>query len=110
NVAGLRLAWAYALDAANGAVPWGGAEGTPLYADGKLLLAAGDRVVALDPESGRERWRFVVDRGTPARRGVAYWPGGERAGPRVLFTAGQRLIALDAATGTAAVGFGADGE
>src|SRR5690606_11197483 len=110
NVAGLRLAWAYALDAANGAAPWGGAEGTPLYANGKLILAAGDRVVALHPESGNEVWRRVLERGTPARRGVAYWPGHARAAARLLFAAGQRLIALDAETGTEADGFGAAGE
>ena len=46
------------------------------------------------------------------RRGAAsaYWPGGSGAGPRIVFTAGQRLIAIDAASGQAAAAFGKNGE
>ena len=42
-------------------------------------------------------------------RGVAYWPGDGSVGPRILVTAGPRLLALDAQTGRPAEGFGRDG-
>jgi quinoprotein glucose dehydrogenase len=40
---------------------------------------------------------------------VAYWPGDGQAAPRILLTAGARLLALDAATGTPSAGFGTNG-
>jgi quinoprotein glucose dehydrogenase len=40
---------------------------------------------------------------------VAHWSGGGDP-PRIIFTAGRRLIALDAATGAPAASFGANGE
>jgi quinoprotein glucose dehydrogenase len=40
---------------------------------------------------------------------VAYWPGDGGNPARVLFTAGDRLVALDAATGRPAAGFGNNG-
>jgi quinoprotein glucose dehydrogenase len=46
---------------------------------------------------------------TASQRGVSYWPGDGKLGPRVLFMSGNRLIALDAATGMPAEGFGTDG-
>jgi len=42
-------------------------------------------------------------------RGVAYWPGEPGVAPRILVTAGPRLLALDAETGRPAAGFGRDG-
>ena len=75
-----------------------------------LYLPAADRVVALDAATGDEVWRYVVNGGAPSRRGVAYWPGDGANRPRILFTVGRRLIALDAASGTPAAGFGGTGE
>ena len=45
-----------------------------------MYLPAANRVVALDPETGTERWRHIVSDAVPSRRGVAYWPG-EAGGP-----------------------------
>ena len=42
-------------------------------------------------------------------RGLGYWPGDATLGARVLFMAGNRLWALDAATGKPAAGFGEEG-
>ena len=75
-----------------------------------MYLPAVDRVVALDPTTGAEIWRYSVVDGAPSRRGVAYWPGEDDTPPRVIFTAGRRLIVIDAATGTSAAGFGQSGE
>ena len=55
-------------------------------------------------------WQYTVTGGAPSRRGVAYWPGDDTRAPRVMFTAGRRLIALDAKTGAVERTFGRDGE
>ena len=44
-----------------------------------------------------------------ASTAVNYWPGNREAKPRIVFTSGRNLIALDAATGLPASGFGEDG-
>jgi quinoprotein glucose dehydrogenase len=103
NVADLRQAWAYALG--RGAV---GSELTPLVVAGVLYLAAGDRIVALRADTGAQLWRFVVE---PApRRSLAYWPGQDDLPARLYFTTRRALVALDAATGLPAEGFGRGGE
>jgi quinoprotein glucose dehydrogenase len=51
-----------------------------------------------------------VTGGVPSRRGVAYWPGDSATPPRILFTAGRRLIAVTAESGAIASAFGKDGE
>lgn len=117
NAAHLVRAWTYSLRAAAPAEPpAGGAAGrgprsqaTPIVVDGVLYVPAADRVVALDPATGRERWRHAVAGGAPSRRGVAYWPGGAGRPPRILFTSGERLHAVEAASGAPAAGFGDNG-
>ena len=62
-------------------MPRGGFETTPLVVDGTLYLTTGfNRVIALDPETGRERWTydpFVELQGDYGdgliNRGVATW-------------------------------------
>jgi quinoprotein glucose dehydrogenase len=99
-----------------GAGPGPGAAGgpnsqaTPIVVNGVMYLPAANRVVALVPETGKEIWRYVLTGGAPSRRGVAYWPSDAGASPRIIFTSGRRLIALDAKTGLVAAGFGKDGE
>lgn len=83
---------------------------TPIAVAGVMYLSAADRVVALDPVSGAELWRHDVNNGVPSRRGVSYWPGSDGVAPRIYFTAGTRLVALDAATGALAAAFGQGGE
>jgi quinoprotein glucose dehydrogenase len=118
NVASLARAWTYRLqsDAPAAAAPGGrggpggvNSEVTPIVVNRVMYLPAANRVVALEPETGKEIWRYVVTGGAPSRRGVAYWPG-DGTSPRILFTAGRRLIALDARTGTLDPGFGKNGE
>jgi quinoprotein glucose dehydrogenase len=111
NVADLKLAWTYPLGRNETTGSWsGGSEFTPVAIDGVLYVAAADRVVALHAHTGQELWRYTLDRGAPSRRGVTYWPGEADAPPRLFFTSGRRLIALDAATGVKALEFGRDGE
>ena len=121
NVADLVQAWSYPLAAAVVAsTDDGGAEqprparsqATPIVVHGVMYLPTADAVVALDPDDGEEIWRRPVAEGAPSRRGVAFWPGGGGSGlaPRVVFCAGERLIALDAATGAPVAEFGDGGE
>ena len=85
-------------------------QATPIVVNGVMYLPAANRVVALEPETGKEIWRYPVTGGAPSRRGVAYWPGEGGNPPRIIFTAGRRLIALNARTGALDAGFGNAGE
>ncbi|MEB2346117.1 MAG: pyrroloquinoline quinone-dependent dehydrogenase [Deltaproteobacteria bacterium] len=128
NVGQLRIVWSYRHgDFWEGKFPLrvnrGSAfESTPIVVDGRLFFTTPrNRVIALDPETGRELWTFdpQLEGGRAyanvwINRGVAYWrDDGEASGPcarRVfLATLDARLIALDAATGTPCAGFGAGG-
>jgi quinate dehydrogenase (quinone) len=89
-------------------------ESTPLVVRDLLYFTSpGGRVIALDPESGAERWTFdpkLARADSGARhRGVAYW---ESRGDRRIFagTLDGRLIALDALTGRLKAEFGANGQ
>jgi quinoprotein glucose dehydrogenase len=84
-------------------------QATPLVVGGVMYVPTPyGRVVALDGESGQEIWAYVLpDNDRAATRGVAYWAGGERARPEIIFgTRSGKLIALDAATGAPVPGFG----
>lgn len=114
NVANLQPAWSYSLLAnalntdENPRQP--NSQATPIVVDGVMYLPAADRVIALDPVSGEELWVHRVTEGAASRRGVSYWPGDNATPPRILYTAGRRLVALDAATGELASEFGQSGE
>ena len=111
NVAGLERAWSYDLRRVepdpSGRGP--NSQATPIVVDGVMYLPAADRVVALRPETGEEIWSRPVAGRPPSRRGVAYWPGDDEHEPRILFTTGLEMHALEAATGAPAAGFGDNG-
>src|SRR4030095_909460 len=87
NVTELRVAWTYRHgDFWAGSFPLpvnrGSAfESTPIVVDGRLFFPPRrNRVIALDPETGRELWTFdpKLERGRAyanmwINRGVAYW-------------------------------------
>ncbi len=114
NVATLNSAWSYSLLAnalnpeENPRAP--NSQVTPIVVEGVMYLPAADRVIALDPVSGEELWTHRVSPSAASRRGVSYWPGDNGSPPRILYTAGRRLVALDAATGELAPEFGDSGE
>lgn len=97
---------------------------TPILAGDRLLVCTPfNEVIALDPASGAERWRFDPKIATdyrPAKlfncRGVALWrdpdakPGAACAARIFTATNDARVIALDLASGKRCAGFGLDGE
>ena len=66
---------------------------TPIVVNGVMYLPSGNRVVALEPETGKEIWRYELPEGLASFRGVAYWPGEGRLPPRLLFTSLWKLMA-----------------
>jgi quinoprotein glucose dehydrogenase len=123
NVARLTIAWTYRTgEAAVETRKPAAFEATPLMVDGTLYLSTPfGRVIALDPETGAERWTFDghTDRGGNwgdfVNRGVSTWldakaPAGAVCRRRIyLGTIDARIIALDAKTGTVCRGFGENG-
>ncbi len=111
NVTQLVTAWSYKLRPdANSPVAGTLNEVTPIVVDGVMFLPAGNRVLALDPDTGAEIWRYEVKTGAASQRGVAYWPGDKQNPARILFTAGHKMVALNARTGKLDPGFGNEGE
>jgi len=71
-------------------------------------------VVALEPETGKEIWRYTLapplNPPNGAHRGVAYWAGDEKDPARIIHaTSDGRVIALDAKTGVPIKTFGSNG-
>jgi len=111
NVANLKSAWTFSLrgEAAPPRFGGGGSEETPIVINGVMYITASARVVALDAASGKEVWSYKVTGARPSTRGVAYWAGDKENPPRIIFTAGRNLIALNANTGKLDPGFGKEG-
>lgn len=126
NVKQLDVAWTYRhgdiSDGSDGTTRTS-FNATPLEVDGTLYFCTGfNRVIAVDAETGEERWAFDPDqqlqkiRGPYPRvcRGVAHWRdsrarGGACAARVFTGTLDSQLIALDAATGRPCAGFGREG-
>ena len=125
NVAQLQVAWEYHTGELGEGFASAGKltfESTPVLAFGMLYLeTATNIVIALDPETGKERWRHDprIDRtrhyGDVAARGVTVWEdqtaGKQGACLRRVFTGtlDARLLALDAMTGQPCADFGTSG-
>lgn len=92
-------------------------ESTPLVIDGVLYFTTpSNRVIALDAETGAEKWIFDPQAGSTQprkyyqHRGVSYWQSKDGLDKRILFgTFDGRLIALDAKTGKPRPDFGKNG-
>ena len=88
--------------------PTANPEATPIVVNGTMYLPAGNRILALESETGKEIWVTQLPFNTTAR-GVSYWPGDRNDPPRLIFTAGPRLVAVNANTGKIDPGFGNEG-
>ena len=122
NVLRLAFAWQWQTGEeplAQYATSPGMFEATPLMLEGVLYLSTPyNRVVALDPQSGREIWSYdpkayvagQVPNGTGfVHRGVAAWRDSRSNTLRILINSRDRLIELDAKTGLPVPEFGHDG-
>src|ERR1700687_3799151 len=127
NVSQLKVAWTFHTgDVSEGSDHRrrSGFETTPILVDGTLYLTTPfNRVIALDPETGTQRWAYDprIDQSWDAgdgliNRGVAAWVDSKRAQRqpchRRIFeaTIDARLISIDAATGKPCTDFGKSGE
>ena len=111
NLSSLSTTWRYSLRNDGGPDPREpNSQVTPIVVDGVMYLPGVDRVVALDPTTGDEIWRHSVTDGAPSRRGVAHWAGSDTEEPRIIFTSGRRLVALNGVTGEPVTSFGQDGQ
>lgn len=129
NVSKLRVAWTHRSgDFVDAPSPKGSVlQVTPLHVNDSLIFCTPkNRVFALDPATGRERWVFDPHRaesstGRPAMspplamlrrcRGVAYWESPIQDGTpcrKRVFLNGDldRVYAIDATTGRACTDFG----
>jgi quinoprotein glucose dehydrogenase len=109
NVASLKPAWTYHMRPPDRTRGFASSEDTPLVVGGLMYVSTPyGRVVALDAETGQERWAYDVPNGDqPATRGVSYWPG---KNPEIVFgTRAGLLIALHAQSGAPVKSFGKDG-
>lgn len=126
NVKNLKVAWTYHTGDKKGPSDPNETtyELTPLkIGDTVFICTPHDWAIALDAETGREKWKYdpKIDQKTNLQhltcRGVSYHDAGDRAAspggecPQRIFlpTADARLIALDAKTGQPCAGFGQNG-
>jgi quinoprotein glucose dehydrogenase len=125
NVASLQIAWDFRANVSN--QPWPertAFEVTPILTEDALIFCTPlNEVVALDPASGEEKWRYdaQISRDIhPANqfvcRGVAQWRDpaaavGAACATRIFMgTVDARLIALDAKTGEPCADFADAGQ
>lgn len=88
-----------------------GSEATPLAVGGVMYMPTPyNRVVALEPESGKLIWEYKIDGSNASMRGVEYCAGDKSSPPEILFgTTDGKLVALNANTGKPVPGFGREG-
>ena len=85
-------------------------QATPIVVNGVMYLPAANRVVALDPETGKSIWEHVIVGGAPSRRGLAYWPGEGATAPASSSPSDDDCSRSTRKTGAPSAGFGNDGE
>ena len=133
NLWDLKVAWvyhtgdvSYANSTWNGKKVWAKStfEATPLFVDGTLYIVSPfNRIIALDPETGREKWTFdpKLDRigyygDAFTCRGLATWVDPERQPGDVcrrsiyVATLDGRLVAVDSEGRGPCPAFGTNGE
>jgi quinoprotein glucose dehydrogenase len=107
NVSKLRRAWTWHTGETGRQF-----ETTPIVVGGRMYLSTQmGRIVALEPETGKEIWNYDPQTGrSREHRGVSYWPGDVRTPARIIFATGDaRLMALDAVSGQPVRTFGDNG-
>jgi quinoprotein glucose dehydrogenase len=103
NVKRLAVAWSYETGEE------GGLQTSPIIVAGVLYgITPTQKIFALNAATGKVLWKFDSGiKGTQPDRGLAYWTDGQSA--RILVGVMNFVYALDASTGAAIPGFGAQG-
>jgi glucose dehydrogenase len=116
NVKKLKPAWQYGVDPKsvnNDAATrlLAGTEAVPIMVGGMLYTPTiKHAIVALEPETGKEIWKYELGQYAGPLRGVTYWAGDQEHPPAILAgTSNGRLIQLNAKTGRLVPGFGTEG-
>ena len=125
NVSKLKVAWVFHTgDISDGSHDRrrSGFEATPIFVDGTLFFTTGfNRVIALDPETGKEKWAYdpkvdlTLEYGDGlVNRGVSAWldTKASQSCHRRIYeaTLDARLISVDATTGKPCLDFGDSGQ
>ena len=107
NVSTLELAWIYNAGELRGNRST--MYTSPLVIEGVLYgLSPRLAAFALDASTGAELWRFDPEVPGAAQRGLMWWEG--EGGPRLFYTAGSVLLAIDPEDGTPITTFGDNGQ
>ena len=121
NVEHLEIAWEYhtgdVSDGRGDIRSTSAFEATPILVRGTLYVPTPfNRIIALDPESGTERWVYDAELDLSGSfsnqlicRGVSYWEDEDGSGRLLMGTNDGRLIAVDAESGKAIAEFGENG-
>lgn len=112
NVDKLKVAWTF--HSKDGAA---NIQCTPIIVGGTLFAPTpGRALVALDAETGAQKWRMALPQSTaprlqdaPARRGLVYWPGNAQDAQRLLVGAGDWIYAINPVDGSPILAFGENG-
>jgi len=128
NVSSLKPVWTYrtgALEGRDDVRHRVSFQATPIQVEDALIFCSPfNEVIAIDPGTGAEKWRYDPKVATkdvrPANefncRGVSYWrdeaatPGAVCSARLFMGTVDARVIALDAKTGQPCQDFGSNGE
>ena len=111
NVKGLKVAWTF--ETGDG-LPTNDMEGDTIVVKGRMYFASPKgRIFSLNAGTGAQNWVYdpaegKAGNGSGRLRGVCYWTDG--TGERILFTSGNRLIAVDANSGKLIESFGDSGK
>src|SRR6267142_2204412 len=112
NVGTLQRAWSIHLKPAGYSGKLREDEAIPIVIGGTMYLGSPyGAVLAFDAASGAEKWRFQLPNDDiPAKRGVAYWPGGGGRPASIVFGSNAgRLYSIKASDGALNTGFGDNG-
>jgi len=98
NIVSLDIAWIYNSNPNQGKDI--DIQCNPIIVDGIVYTpVVGGFVVAIDGTNGQEIWRSKKLNNDVARRGIIYWKGTANIEPRIFFSNGSELIALNAKDG-----------
>ena len=106
NVKNLEVAWVYKSNDVKKSI-----QANPIIKDGLIYFPTpGNSIVCLDAATGKEIWKYKVQRGFhAAKRGLLLWQDKKNNILRLIFTNDDQLISLNAQTGVPIENFGKNG-